>query len=90
MIKMRFEMGITEYLTAQFEYFIQHQDELVKQYDGKVLVIKDLQVVGAYDDHMKAYFEAVKQFELGTFMIQRCEPGPEAYTITLNSNALYA
>ena len=36
-------------LEKEFNYYLQHQDELVKEYDGKYIVIKDNAVAGVYD-----------------------------------------
>jgi len=69
----------------ELNYFIANQDRLVAEYPNKVLVLKDEQVVAAYDTIMEAYLEAQKTYPLGTFMLQPCKPGPEAYTITINS-----
>lgn len=68
----------------ELEYFIANQEQLVDQYAGKVLVIKDQRVIGAYDTSLEAYTEAQKTYELGTFMLQPCVPGPGAYTVTVN------
>jgi hypothetical protein len=73
-------------LQAELDYFIAHQDELVRQYRGKVLVLKDQQVVGVYDTLLRAYLEAQKHYALGSFMLQPCEPGPDAYTVTITSH----
>ncbi len=69
----------------ELEYFITHQEELVGQYQGKILVLRNQSVVGVYDSMGDAYFEAQKQFPLGTFMLQQCIPGPDAYTVTISS-----
>jgi hypothetical protein len=69
---------------TELKFFISHQDELVQQYRGQTLVIRGESVVGVYPTPLKAYLAAQERFELGTFMIQRCEPGPEAYTVTIN------
>jgi hypothetical protein len=69
-------------------FFIAHQEELVRKYNGKVLVIKGDEVIGVYDTPIQAYQEAQKEHELGTFMIQPCRPGPEAYTVVVSSTAL--
>ncbi len=66
---------------SQFEYYRTHQDELVAKYNGKVLVIVNHEVVGAYETEDEAYWEAVKDYKLGTFCIQLCSPGREAYTV---------
>jgi hypothetical protein len=71
-------------LQRELDYFIANQERLVERYRDKVLVIKDQQVVGAYDTPIEAYTEAQKKYDLGTFMIQPCSPGPAAYTVTIN------
>jgi hypothetical protein len=70
---------------TELKFFITHQDELVAQHDGKVLVIRGEQVEGVYNSPLEAYLEAEKKFRPGTFMIQPCAPGPEAYTVTIHS-----
>jgi hypothetical protein len=70
---------------AELAFFIAHQDELVAQHKGKTLVIRGAQLVGVYPSPLKAYMAAQQQFPVGTFMLQPCEPGPEAYTVTINS-----
>lgn len=67
-------------LKAEFQYFIDHQKELVKKYEGKVLVIKDNQVIGAYETELQALTETCKTHEMGTFLIQKCDRGEDAYT----------
>jgi hypothetical protein len=74
----------------ELNYFIAHQDELVRQYRGKVLVLQGPRVVGVYDTLLTAYLEAQKEHPLGTFMLQRCEPGTEAYTVTIATRGIFA
>lgn len=69
----------------ELEFFIAHQDELVARYKGKALVIRGNDLIGAYDTPLKAYLAAKTEFPAGTFMIQPCEPGQDAYTVTVNS-----
>lgn len=68
-------------LNKNLEYFIQNQDALVKQHKDKFLVIKDCQIVGVYDTALQAYLQSKEQHKPGTFTIQPCSPGPDAYTI---------
>ena len=70
---------------TELHYFIAHQDDLVAKYPGKVIVLQGTEVRGAYDTPLQAYLDASARLEPGTFMLQRCEPGPAAYTVTLNS-----
>lgn len=67
-------------LKLEFQYYLDHQSDLVKKYDGKFLVIKDREVKGAYASKAEAYFEGEKQFDLGTFLIQYCSPGNMSFT----------
>lgn len=71
-------------LKQEFEYYLAHQAQLVKQYNGKVIVIKDNAVIGDYDSEFQALEETIKTHELGTFLIQICTPGPESYTQTFH------
>jgi hypothetical protein len=76
-------------LEAEFEFYLAHQNELVEKYNGKVVVIKDGKVLGAYDDEMDAIEETQKEHELGTFLIQLCTPGDSAYSRTFYSRAAF-
>ncbi len=69
----------------ELAFFIAHQNALVAEHQGKTLVIRGERVEGAYDSPLDAYIAAQRQFPLGTFMIQPCEPGPRAYTATISS-----
>jgi len=69
----------------ELKYFIDHQDTLVAQYQGKTLVIRGESVEGAYASPLEAYLAAQEKYPAGTFMIQPCEPGPSAYTVTLST-----
>jgi hypothetical protein len=71
-------------IEREFQYYLAHQDELVKKFNGKYLVIKD-EKVDAFDTKEDAYFEGQKKYELGTFLIQHCTPGNLSYTSTFYS-----
>jgi hypothetical protein len=71
------------------QYFVEHQEELVQKYEGRVLVIKDQRVIGAYDSALEAYLEAQKNHQVGSFLIQPCHPGADAYTVTITSHAVH-
>lgn len=73
----------------ELQFFIANQERLVKEYKGKVLVLKGEEVVGVYDDPLTAYLDASKNYEPGTFMIQPCTEGSDAYTVTITSHAMF-
>jgi hypothetical protein len=78
-------MNATLPLEAEFRYYLAHQSELVKRHSGKVLAIKDQSVIGVFDSEAEAVRETSNKHELGTFLIQLCEPGQDAYTRTFHS-----
>jgi hypothetical protein len=76
-------------LTTEFKYYIDNQLELVEKFKGKFLVIKDQGVIGVYDSEIDAYSETIKVEELGTFLIQECQPGDENYTQTFRTRVIF-
>lgn len=76
-------------LVKELAFFEKHQDELVARHEGKFVVISGEAVVGVYASEMEAYIEAQKTHPLGTFLIQQCIPGTEAYTKTFHSRVSF-
>jgi hypothetical protein len=72
-------------LEKEFKYYLDHQEDLVKQYDGKFLVIVGDKVVGAYPTKIEAYNKSKEKFELGTFLVQHCSTGNQDYSRTFYS-----
>lgn len=64
-----------------FSWYRENQSELVKQYDGKYIVITDDGVKGAFDSENDGYDYAVKTFGRGNFMLQKCSEGEKDYSI---------
>ena len=83
-------MTKTGVFQQELDFFMAHQDELVRAHRGKVLVIRGTLVVGVYSSPLEAYIEAQKSYQLGSFMIQRCEPGPGAFSATVSSACVTA
>ena len=77
-------------LEKEFQYYLDHQSELVEKYNGKVLVIIGEEVVEVYNTELQAYFESVDKYKPGTFLIQKCTPGDESYTQTYHSRVIFA
>ena len=75
----------TKALESEFDWYIENQNDLVKKYTGKYLVIKDKKIIGKYDDEYYALKETMKTHEMGTFLIQKCTPGIDSYTQTFHS-----
>jgi hypothetical protein len=70
----------------ELAYFIKNQERLVSEFRGKVLIIREDNVVGVHDTTLHAYLEAEARFKPGSYMIQPCEPGPSAYTVDLTAS----
>ena len=72
-------------LNTEFKYFLDHQSELVKKYNNRVLVIIGEKVVDDYDDYDQAVFQSIKKYKPGSFLLQECTEGEDAYTVTFYS-----
>ena len=72
-------------LNTEFRYFIDHQDELVKKYNNRVLVIIGENVVADYDNYDQAFFQSIEKYKQGSFLLQECTEGEDAYTDTFCS-----
>ena len=77
-------------LKKDFEFYLSHQNEMVEKYDGKYIVIKNGDVLGAYDDELMAVTETKKSHELGTFLVQKVSPGDADYSQTFHSRAVFS
>ncbi len=73
----------------ELDYFIENQEKLLKEYNGKALIIKGRKVIGTFDSVLEAYLHAKTIYKPGTFMIQECTPGPQAYTVTIRNCELF-
>lgn len=76
-------------LDKELQYYIDNQSDLIAKYQDKFLVIKDKTVIGIYNTEIEAYSETVKIHELGTFLIQECQPGDENYTQTFRTRVIF-
>jgi len=77
-------------LDKEFQYYLDNQEELVKKYKGKYVVIKNEAVLNTYNNEVEAYYETQKEHELGTFLVQYCLPGEDSHTQTFHSRVVFA
>ena len=75
-------------LADAFQYYLDHQDEILAKHDGKVVVIKDAEILSAYPDEFSAISETEKTHALGTFLVQRVSPGSDDYTQSFHSEGV--
>lgn len=69
-----------EIVDTLFNYYLEHQEGLVKEYEGKYLIITNEGVVGAYDSLNEGYEVALKTYGKGNFMLQLCSEGEKDYS----------
>ncbi len=76
-------------LKKEFNYYIKNQGKLVNKYNGKYIVIRGEEVIGSYDSDIVAIKETSKKYPLGSFLVQKCEPGTESYTQHYHSRVTF-
>ncbi|MCL2101131.1 MAG: DUF5678 domain-containing protein [Fibromonadales bacterium] len=76
-------------IDKEFEYYLEHQNELLKKYNNRFLAIVGRKVVGDYDTYEQALFQSKKKHKRGTFLIQECTEGDKAYTQTFHSHVTF-
>jgi len=72
-----------------YAYFKEHLEDLIEQYSGKQVVIKDESIIGVYDTFKEAYDEAIKTEELGSFIIQQCVTEDEEMITFVSGNVSF-
>jgi hypothetical protein len=77
------ELDVPDSLKKNLDWYIANQKELAAKYNGKILLIVDQRLVGAFDDMAAAYTEASKSYAVGTFTLQPCSPDSDSYTLML-------
>lgn len=77
-------------LEREFNYYLANQDELVKTYSGRIIAIKGEEVIGVFNSDIEAINKLSQQHTLGTFLVQKCEPGADSYRQTFHSRVLVA
>ena len=72
-----------------FEYYIAHQEEIVKDHLGEYVVIKDSMVLGYFKEQENA-FESMMGNELGTFIVKECKAPGTDITRYYNNRVAFA
>jgi len=80
-------MSVPDPLKKNLDWYIANQQELAAKYNGKVLLIVDQTLIGAFDSMENAYTTALRSYALGSFTLQPCSPDADSYTLTLYSPA---
>jgi len=76
-------------LEKEFDYYLKNQNELLKKYNNRFVVVIGNNVVDSYTTLEQALEQTAKKYELGTFLIQECTEGDRAYTQTFHTRAIF-
>lgn len=68
-------------LEAEREFFNQHRDDLLRQYPGKFVVIKDQQVSGPFESIEDALSSGASSYGMTSFLVRRTDQVPEDVSI---------
>lgn len=77
-------------LDKEFNYFKENQSSLYEIYPNKYLVIIGESIEGNFDSFEDAISFASSKFKIGTFLVQSCTSGEEAYTQKFHSRVIFA
>ncbi len=75
------ENKMTYDVDADFQWFLDHQGELVEKYRGRTLAIRNSEVIGDFASEDELLDNIT--LPIGEYMIQLCEPGERAYTTSI-------
>jgi hypothetical protein len=76
-------------LEKEYRYYLAHLSEMVEKFDGKVVVIKDQQVIGTFDSDLAAVAETKKRHAPGTFLVHRVHPDDAEQRWTFHSRVSF-
>ena len=76
-------------LTDEFEYYLENQQALADEYEGKVIVIKNKKVIGVYKTKRDALIETEKTHKLGSFLVQLCSRDPNSTKHSFHSRVRF-
>lgn len=68
-----------------FDYFIEHYQELYDKYGHKFIAIKNSKILGIFDTEPEAITEISKEYPIGTFIVQECNGDESGYTNYISS-----
>ena len=72
-------------LASEFDYYIRNREKLCGEHEGEYVVIKGGTVLDFFPDQAAAIRETARTHELGTFLVQKCDPDPKSTVFTHGS-----
>ncbi len=77
-------------LEKEYEYYLKHKSSLIEKYGGKYVVIKNNDVLGAYENKEDAIKQTQIKHKIGTFLIQLCSGKEEDEVMRFHSRVAFA
>ena len=71
-------------LEKDFEYFLEIQEELAREHDGKFVAIKGQKVLGIFADYLEAANAVYVEYEYGTVLMQEIGRDCEYFPVMLH------
>ena len=72
-------------MSEDFAWFKEHYVEFQNEYGNAFIAIKNKQILGVYESYAEGVKNTMKSEELGTFIVQECNPQHEAYHCCISS-----
>jgi hypothetical protein len=60
-------------LGTEIAFFAKHRDDLMRQYPGKFIVLKEERLLGGFDSIQDALGAGVREFGLTSFLVRRTD-----------------
>ena len=76
-------------MVSQLDLYQANQAKIVKEYDGKIIAVKDGVVQGAYPSRVAALRDMQGKFPPESFLIIKCTEGDEEYTAVFHSRVSF-
>ena len=77
-------------LEKEYEYYLKHKNSLIEKYVGKYIIIKNNDVIGAYESKEDAIKQTQIKHKIGTFLIQLCSKKEEDDVMRFHSRVAFS
>jgi hypothetical protein len=68
-------------LETERNFFQQNREDLLRRFPGKFVVIKEQQVLGAYESIQHALSAGAREYGVTSFLVRRTDQAPEEVSI---------
>ncbi len=76
-------------LSENYNYFMDHLDEIVQGHIGESVLIYDGNIIGYFSSDLAGYREGMKRYSPGSFLLGKCLPKKEDYVQHFHSGVTF-